>query len=111
MAIQSKYQDKQIDAILNDMIAVLEKHQAPLDLSLIVLGNMTTTGLLFLIFFGLFSLVPVMRLSLIGRIRYSAKFTSLSAYLGILVLLFSPFICWSFSRSVSLLKTTALFVG
>mgnify|MGYP002754385687 FL=1 len=42
MAIQSKYQDKQIDAILNDMIAVLEKPQAPLDLSLIVLGNMTT---------------------------------------------------------------------
>ena len=42
MAIQSKYQDKQIDALLNDMIAVLEKHQAPLDLSLIVLGNMTT---------------------------------------------------------------------
>ena len=42
MAIQSKYQDKQIDAILNDMIAVLEKHQASLDLSLIVLGNMTT---------------------------------------------------------------------
>lgn len=42
MAIQSKYQDKQIDAILNDMIAVLEKHQAPLDLSLIALGNMTT---------------------------------------------------------------------
>ena len=42
MAIQSKYQDKQIDAILNDMIAVLEKHQTPLDLSLIVLGNMTT---------------------------------------------------------------------
>ena len=42
MAIQSKYQDKQIDAILNDMIAVLEKHQAPLDLSLIVLGNITT---------------------------------------------------------------------
>ena len=42
MAIQSKYEDKQIDAILNDMIAVLEKHQAPLDLSLIVLGNMTT---------------------------------------------------------------------
>lgn len=42
MAIQSKYQDKQIDAILNDIIAVLEKHQAPLDLSLIVLGNMTS---------------------------------------------------------------------
>ncbi|MGC7560958.1 YejL family protein [Pasteurella sp. PK-2025] len=42
MANQSKYQDKQIDAILNDMIAVLEKHQAPVDLSLIVLGNMVT---------------------------------------------------------------------
>ncbi|TCP94946.1 hypothetical protein EDC44_1125 [Cricetibacter osteomyelitidis] len=42
MAKNSKYQDKQVDAILNDMIAVLEKHQAPVDLSLIVLGNMTT---------------------------------------------------------------------
>lgn len=42
MANQSKYQDKQIDAILNDMIAVLEKHHAPVDLSLIVLGNMVT---------------------------------------------------------------------
>ena len=42
MATHSKYQNKQIDAILQDMIAVLEKHQAPLDLSLIVLGNMTT---------------------------------------------------------------------
>lgn len=38
----SKYQDKQVDAILNDMIAVLEKHQAPVDLSLVVLGNMVT---------------------------------------------------------------------
>lgn len=42
MATQSKYQDKHIDAILQDMIAVLEKHQAPVDLSLIVLGNMVT---------------------------------------------------------------------
>ncbi|UAY77082.1 YejL family protein [Pasteurella canis] len=42
MAKNSKYQDKQIDAILNDMIAVLEKHQAPVDLSLVVLGNMVT---------------------------------------------------------------------
>ncbi|HDR1919687.1 TPA: YejL family protein [Pasteurella multocida] len=42
MAKNSKYQDKQVDAILNDMIAVLEKHQAPVDLSLIVLGNMVT---------------------------------------------------------------------
>ncbi|GJH43789.1 YejL family protein [Pasteurella canis] len=42
MAKNSKYQDKQIDVILNDMIAVLEKHQAPVDLSLVVLGNMVT---------------------------------------------------------------------
>lgn len=44
--MNSKYQDKQVDAILNDMIAVLEKHQAPVDLSLVVLGNMTTNLLL-----------------------------------------------------------------
>ncbi|OPD05570.1 hypothetical protein BTV52_05530 [Pasteurella multocida subsp. septica] len=42
MAKNSKYQDKQVDAILNDMIAVLEKHQAPVDLSLVVLGNIVT---------------------------------------------------------------------
>lgn len=46
MVMNSKYQDKQVDAILNDMIAVLEKHQAPVDLSLVVLGNMTTNLLL-----------------------------------------------------------------
>ncbi|EIJ67250.1 MULTISPECIES: YejL family protein [Pasteurellaceae] len=42
MATHSKYQDKQVDAILNDMIQVLEKHKAPVDLSLIVLGHMVT---------------------------------------------------------------------
>lgn len=42
MVAQSKYQDKQVNAILNEMIAVLEKHQAPVDLSLMVLGNMVT---------------------------------------------------------------------
>ncbi|WP_249960702.1 YejL family protein [Histophilus somni] len=42
MAKISKFQDKQVEAILNDMIAVLEKHQAPVDLSLVVLGNMVT---------------------------------------------------------------------
>lgn len=42
MAIHSKYSDQQIDNILNEMIAVLEKHQANTELSLIVLGNMTT---------------------------------------------------------------------
>lgn len=42
MAIHSKYSDQQIDNILNEMITVLEKHQANTELSLIVLGNMTT---------------------------------------------------------------------
>ena len=42
MAVNSKYQDKHVDAVINDMIAVLEKHQAPLDLSLMALGNMVT---------------------------------------------------------------------
>ena len=42
MAVNSKYQDKPVDAVINDMIAVLEKHQAPLDLSLMALGNMVT---------------------------------------------------------------------
>lgn len=42
MAKHSKFQDKQVNDIVSDMIAVLEKHQAPLDLSLIVLGNMTS---------------------------------------------------------------------
>lgn len=42
MAINSKYQDKQVELLLNDIIAVLEKHQAPTDLSLIVLGNMVS---------------------------------------------------------------------
>ncbi|VEJ09027.1 YejL family protein [Actinobacillus delphinicola] len=42
MAKQSKFKDSQVNAILGDMVAVLEKHQAPVDLSLVVLGNMTT---------------------------------------------------------------------
>lgn len=46
MAKHSKYTNQQVDAILNDMIAVIEKHQAPVDLSLIVLGNMVTNLLM-----------------------------------------------------------------
>ncbi|MDO4430206.1 MAG: YejL family protein [Lonepinella koalarum] len=42
MAQHSKFQDKHIEAMLKDMITVIEKHQAPVDLSLIVLGNMVT---------------------------------------------------------------------
>jgi len=46
MAKHSKYQDNQIEAILSDMVAVLEKHHAPVDLSLIALGNMVSNLLL-----------------------------------------------------------------
>jgi len=46
MVSNSKYQDKQVDTILNEMIVVLEKHQAPVDLSLMVLGNMVTNLLI-----------------------------------------------------------------
>ncbi|AIK17189.1 YejL family protein [Glaesserella parasuis] len=42
MATKSKYQDKQIEALLNDLIVTLEKHKAPVDLSLMALGNMVT---------------------------------------------------------------------
>ncbi|MFQ1049311.1 YejL family protein [Avibacterium paragallinarum] len=45
MAKQSKFQNQQIDTLLNDLIAVFEKHQAPVDLSLVVLGNMVTNVL------------------------------------------------------------------
>ncbi len=42
MAQHSKYSDAQLGAIVNDMIAVLDKHKAPVDLSLIALGNMAS---------------------------------------------------------------------
>lgn len=42
MATQSKYNDKQLEALLNDLIITLEKHKAPVDLSLMALGNTVT---------------------------------------------------------------------
>lgn len=42
MATQSKYNDKQLEALLNDLIIILEKHKAPVDLSLMALGNTVT---------------------------------------------------------------------
>lgn len=42
MASKSKYQNEQLDALLNDLIITLEKHKAPVDLSLMALGNMVT---------------------------------------------------------------------
>lgn len=45
MAKQSKFKDQQVELLLNELIAVFEKHQAPVDLSLVVLGNMVTNVL------------------------------------------------------------------
>ncbi|MGL5948440.1 MAG: DUF1414 domain-containing protein [Aeromonas sp.] len=42
MPIVSKYSQQQFDAMTNDLIAVLEKHKAPADLSLMVLGHVTS---------------------------------------------------------------------
>ncbi|WP_413112050.1 YejL family protein [Thaumasiovibrio sp. DFM-14] len=42
MPVTSKYSDKQVEAILNDMINVLEQHRAPADLSLMIVGDLAT---------------------------------------------------------------------
>lgn len=42
MPIISKYNNEQFDALMNDLITVLEQHKAPVDLSLMVLGNLAT---------------------------------------------------------------------
>lgn len=42
MPVTSKYQDKNVEQILTEMVNVLEKHKTSTDLSLMVLGNLTT---------------------------------------------------------------------
>ncbi|WP_394131038.1 YejL family protein [Shewanella maritima] len=42
MAIQSKYTNEQVEALITELLAVLTKHQAPTDLSLMALGNCVT---------------------------------------------------------------------
>lgn len=42
MAQESRYSDEKVENILTDMIETLERHQVPVDLSLMVLGNMVT---------------------------------------------------------------------
>lgn len=39
MAIQSKYSNTQVESLITEMLALLNKHEAPTDLSLMVLGN------------------------------------------------------------------------
>ena len=42
MAIQSKYSNTQVESLIAEVLAVLNKHQSPTDLSLMVLGNCVT---------------------------------------------------------------------
>ncbi|NKF50414.1 YejL family protein [Shewanella sp. WXL01] len=42
MAIQSKYTNTQVEALIAEILAVLDKHQAPTDLRLMALGNTVT---------------------------------------------------------------------
>lgn len=46
MAMQSKYSTNQVETILAELDAVLNKHEAPTDLRLMVLGNCITDLLL-----------------------------------------------------------------
>lgn len=38
----SRYSDQRVETLLNELLQVLEKDQAPTDLALMVLGNMVT---------------------------------------------------------------------
>ncbi|MGL4472984.1 MAG: YejL family protein [Shewanella sp.] len=42
MAIQSKYTNIQVESLIAELMAVMDKHQAPTDLRLMVLGNCVT---------------------------------------------------------------------
>lgn len=42
MPQSSRYSDEQVEQLLSDLVNLLEKHRAPTDLALMVLGNMVT---------------------------------------------------------------------
>ncbi|KXF79978.1 YejL family protein [Enterovibrio sp. ZSDZ35] len=42
MPVTSKYQDKNVEQILSDVVNVLEKHKASNELSLMIVGNIAT---------------------------------------------------------------------
>jgi Uncharacterized protein conserved in bacteria len=42
MPIVSKYSNQQVESLINELKMVLDKHQAPIDLSLLTLGNLAT---------------------------------------------------------------------
>lgn len=45
MPITSKYSDQQIETILTEIAAVLDKHNASADLALMIVGNIATNVL------------------------------------------------------------------
>ena len=42
MPIVSKYSNTQVEDLISELQMVLDKHQAPIDLSLLALGNLST---------------------------------------------------------------------
>ena len=42
MPQSSRYSDEHVEQLLSELANILEKHQTPIDLSLMVLGNMVT---------------------------------------------------------------------
>lgn len=42
MPITSKYSNEQIESLVNELLSVSQRHKAPVDLSLIAIGNMAT---------------------------------------------------------------------
>ncbi|MBD1388439.1 DUF1414 domain-containing protein [Neiella sp. HB171785] len=42
MPIQSKYSNQQVESLMAELSQVFSKHQAPIDLELMVLGNMVS---------------------------------------------------------------------
>lgn len=42
MPVKSKYQDQDVEIILNELVAVLQQRQVPTDLSLMVIGDLAS---------------------------------------------------------------------
>lgn len=42
MPLVSKYSNQQIEELIAQMLSVLKEHKAPVDLSLLAIGNLTT---------------------------------------------------------------------
>ena len=42
MPITSKYSNEQVEVLVNELLTVLQRQKAPVELSLIAIGNLTT---------------------------------------------------------------------